>query len=304
MPLEISPLPYQGIQHPKNGKIAVIRDEDIDSIVKEINDQKIEAISLNCSSGWTREDVSFLSGLKSILTLAITTSRIKNLAALENMHSLEYLQLVCITSEKVDFTKLPQLKICYLYWWKEASSIFKCNWLKELYLDELKVKSVNELEGIKNLKLLEKLVICNSNIKSLSWLKSLKNLKELELINCRSLSDFSELSTLVNLKKLQIEGCSKLRDLTFLKFLPDLEWLDLSNNREITSISSLATANNLKILFMTGSTSIADGDLRYLADLPQLAILSFTGKKHYTHKLIKKWSWDDLNNPDTLLKLK
>jgi Leucine-rich repeat (LRR) protein len=302
--LEVHNLPYMGLKHPIGGRLAIIKDESFEDLIQTINSEGIEAISLNCARGWMREDVSFLSCLSTIKSLSIISSDVENIKAIENMESLEELELTATIEESIDFKSLKNLKTCYLHWWKDAANIFKCNWLKELYLDELKIKKTIEIEGIGSLVSLEKLVISNSNIKSLEWLSNLTQLKELELINCRSVSDFSEISSLINLKKLQIEGCSKLRDLNFLKALPDLEWLDLSSNGVLPSIATLAGSKKLKALFMTGSTSIEDGDLSFLVDLPKLAILSFTGKKHYTHKLIKKWSLDDLNNPDTLLKLK
>lgn len=302
--LEVRSLPYMGLKHPVGGRLAIIKDESFEDIIQTINSEDIEAITLNCARGWMREDVSFLSCLPRIKNLSVITSNVENITAIENMELLEELELTATIKDSINFRSLKNLKTCYLHWWNSAANIFECNWLKELHLDELKIKNVSEIEELSNLVSLEKLVISNSNIKSLSWLKSLKQLKELELINCRSLTDFSEISNLTNLNKLQIEGCNKLSELRFLKALPNLEWLDLSSNGGVPSIANLADSNKLKILFMTGSTSVEDGDLSFLVDLPKLAILSFTGKKHYTHKLIKKWSWDDLNNPDTLLKVK
>ena len=298
---EIQTIPYGEVQYPKEGRVALIRNEKSESILTALNKDKIEAISLNCSRGWLGEDVSFLSELKFVRCLSITTSEIKNLNAIENMESLEHVQLTSCPSEPVDFTKLTKLNTCYLYWWKGALSIFSCTWLNELYLDGAKLK---DFSGLGNLVNLEKLVIANSNIKSLDWLPNLTKLKELDLTNCKGLEDFSSISQLHNLNKLVIEGCKKLENIKFVKNLDYLEWLDLSANGNIASLSGLSGANNLKILFFTGSTIIEDGDLSYLENLPNLSVLNFTGKRSYSHKLIKKWSWDNLDKPSILLKAK
>ena len=91
-------------------------------------------------------------------------------------------------------------------------------------------------------------------------------------------------------------------DIDFLKKLKGLEFINLSSNGEIATLAPLSCLENLKALAFAGNTIIKDGDLSVLIELPKLSMLMFQGRRHYTHKLIKKWDWENFNTPDTLLK--
>jgi hypothetical protein len=96
-----------------------------------------------------------------------------------------------------------------------------------------------------------------------------------------------------------------LSSLEFVKPLTSLEVLIISDNKNIDSLEPVSLLKKLKALSFAGpSTNILDGDLSKLQELPMLAMLSFKARKHYTHKLVKKWSWENLNNPDILLEKK
>jgi len=41
-----------------------------------------------------------------------------------------------------------------------------------------------------------------------------------------------------------------------------------------------------------------------LEDLPELAMLMFGPRKHYSHRLVKTWSWSHFSTPDRLLEKK
>ena len=77
--------------------------------------------------------------------------------------------------------------------------------------------------------------------------------------------------------------------------------LCISNNGDIDSLLPLANLKQLKALAFSGNTKIVDGELSILTTLKSLAMLNFSPRKQYTHKLIKKWNWKNYNNPDTLL---
>lgn len=298
-PLDIQPIPFPGFTFPLGGRVAIVRDEPVEQIVNTINEQGVEAVTLNCALGWQREDVSFLAQLPGVKNLSIITSDISGLSALEQMASLEELNLTAQTKEIIDFTQLTKLRDFYLYWWPGAASIFHCHWVTSAYFDKLKL---NDYSPLGQLQQLEQLTIANSPIPFLDWLTHLPQLKELYLFNCRNLSDFTPISQLKQLRKIHIEGCNQLNDLTFISSIQTLEECNISGNGELLSVSPLITLKNLKVLFIERSSTITDGDLTPLTQLPKLAILSFRPKKHYSHKLVKKWKWADLEHPDVLLK--
>ncbi|MER2491538.1 leucine-rich repeat domain-containing protein [Catenovulum sediminis] len=297
---EIQRIPFRNIKVPENGTVAIIRDENPESIVETVNSEHIDAISINCSRGWTRQDCSFLSEIRNLKALDIMTGPLMGVNSIEAMPSLEDVHITAVTDEKINFGNLVNLKSCSLYWWPGASSIFNCFQLEELHLDEIRLDDYSVMSNLVNLK---RLGIYNSDIKSLEWIGKLSNLEELDLSNCRRLERFDELAELPKLKKLIINGCAKLNNIDFVSKLSELEWLNISDNRSIKSLSPLKNLFNLKIFFFTGSTIIEDGNLSALETLPKLSVLNFNGKKQYSHKLAIKWGWENLDNPNVLFNL-
>lgn len=51
-PLDIQPIPFPGFTFPIGGQVAVVRDEPVEQIVRTINEQGVEAVTLNCALGW------------------------------------------------------------------------------------------------------------------------------------------------------------------------------------------------------------------------------------------------------------
>ena len=273
--------------------------EEVTDYVRENN---VLAVYLNSAKGWDDDDLHFLSDLGGVEELNIITgAKVRNLKAIEKISSLEDLSLTCVSDETVDFLQLKNLKKCFITWWPGACSIFKCHQLIRLYLDEIKLKSYKKLG---NLKLLRALTIGNSNIEYIEWLTCLSELRELELLNCRKLCDFSPISKCKTITWLAIEGNKCIKDIEFLSNLRQLEVLDLSDDGEIRNLSPLKNLVNLKAFSFAGTTNIIDGDLTVLENLPKLSMLMFKGRRHYTHTLVKQWSWKNFDKPDVLLKRK
>lgn len=116
--------------------------------------------------------------------------------------------------------------------------------------------------------------------------------------------DFTPISQCEHLEWLAIEGNNNINNIEFIKRLDKIYYLSISNNKEIESIEVLKNLKGLKALAFTDNTIIKDGDLSCLIKLPNLSMLMFNPRRHYTHKLIKNWNWHNLDNPDVLLKKK
>ncbi|WP_392383831.1 leucine-rich repeat protein [Marinomonas primoryensis] len=269
-----------------------------DAILKFVRENGIQAIYFNSAKGWKDSDYSFLSKLDTVEELNIISSTATNLSAIEGMVSLVELSITTSTKDKVDFLKLPNLKKCYLYWWSGAESILDCVDLDTLYLDKLKVKDFSKLEKLSQLK---SLTVSNSKIDTVDWLSNYQELIEFELYNCKKLSEFDAIRNCLALNKLVINGSKSLENVNFVEALADLEVLVFSDCSEIDSIHVLSKLKNLKSFSFAGSTAIEDGDLSVLETLPKLSMLMFQARKHYTHKLIKKWDWNNFNHPSRLL---
>lgn len=269
-----------------------------EGIANFVRDNAIKAIYLNSAKGWNQSDYGFLSKMDTVEELNIISSTATNLFAIEGMMSLVELSITTTTKDKIDFRKLPNLKKCYLYWWSGAESILDCAGLESLYLDKFKVRDYSNLEKLSHLK---SLTISNSPIDSICWLNNYQDLIELEFYNCKKLKEFDPIRNCVSLKKLVIDSSKLLENIKFVEVLNNLEILIVSDCSEITSINVLAHTKSLKAFAFSGSTVIMDGNLSCLDTLPSLSMLMFQSRKHYSHKLIKNWDWDNFNCPSQLL---
>jgi len=140
------------------------------------------------------------------------------------------------------------------------------------------------------------------NMRSLEPPAALKKLEKLELIDCRNFEDLSAVESLPNLRWLAIDGSKKVRSLGPVGKLETLQVLDLSNVGRIPSLAFVASLKKLRALAFAGTnTSIEDGDLSILGSLPDLSMLMFAPRKHYSHRLLKPWDWSDFYQPGKLL---
>lgn len=290
--------PFQ-VQDDANRKGLLVGGAWVPEIVDFIQTNQIKALYLNYAKGWVGNDFSFLSHVKGIEELSITVSKAEGLDAIESMKSLVELKISGSTHDHVDFSKLTKLQRCFLSWWKGADSIFDCTALKTLYIDCYKAKNLDSLRGLKELR---KLTIGNSPIQDITGLYELSKLEELHLLNCRKLSSFDVIGSLGELKRLYINGSKRLEGLNFLAGLKHLEVLSVCDNGKMASLAPLVELKALKAVAFSGrDTLIEDGDLSVFESLPKLSMLMFQGRRHYSHKLVKKWNWDNFNQPDTLL---
>jgi len=266
---------------------------------KTLLKKKITALYLNVAQGWQGTDLSFLKDLDMIEELQIIAPQTENLAAIENMKALQQLSITTNTRETIDFNKLEKLRSCYLYWWNNTKSVFECRNLESVYFDKLKLKDYSIITHLSKLK---SLTIANCPITATDWIHELAQLNQLSLYNCKKIPTFNPISQLKNLNRLEISGYRNLGSIDFLRNLTELEILLLTDVGEITNLSPFESLTQLKAFCFAGAkTRVSDGNLSVLETLPRLAMLMFRPWKHYTHKLIKKWNWKNLNTPDRLL---
>ena len=129
---------------------------------------------------------------------------------------------------------------------------------------------------------LKRLEARNREIKDLTGLEHAHNLEELDLsgeyvegegtVNSNTISDFSPIAGLTNLKWLYLSNCS-ISDVSFLEGLTQLIYLSLTSN-PISDVSPLAGLTQLKWLYLF-NTSVSD--ISALSELTQLSSLGISG---------------------------
>ena len=173
-------------------------------------------------------------------------------------------------------TKLTHLEIndSFLY---NASDIADLINLEELSMSHLR-SNFNSLSFLTSFTQLKSLNISSNNsIGDLTALSQLTALEELN-ITYTGASDYSPLSTLVNLKKLFMVNSLynnelDVADLTNLTALTDL---DISGFKTIKNLDSLSIFTQLKALYIAQIDTAA---INFLTDLTQLNILDVSGNR-------------------------
>ena len=298
-PSSVNPLePYQRKKIPG----VMVEGDWTDDLARFYADNRIEALYLNVSRGWAGQDYSFLADLHWLRSLNIIAEKCNDLSAISSLSSLEELSLGCPAKKSVNFSLLTRLERCFLEWCNGASSIFDCTGLRSLYIHKLPAKYSG---GLANLGDLRELTVYSRSISSLGALSGLDKLKKLELLGVRMLESLSGIENLTSLRSLTLNGCSLLSDLAPLAGLESVEHLVISDWKNIDTLKPVQDLKNLRAFAFTGErTKVLDGDLSPLENLPQLSMLAFASRRHYTHKLIKPWNWGNFYKPDVLLERK
>lgn len=258
-----------------------------------------EALYLNAAKGWRCGDYCFLGTLPGLQLLSIVATPLNAPLPVGEVADLRSLQLDGPLPEPVDLAALPALRTCRLTWSAAARSVLDCRSLERLSLAGLKSKRFDRLSELGRLTALR---LRGSNLVSLQDLTGLDRLVHLDLTICRSLAGLAGIEALSGLRSLTVQEGHKVRDLTPLAALDKLEVLNLTDCGELESLAPLAGLRNLKALAFAGAkTTLRDGDLRPLLELPKLSMVMFGARRHYSHKIVKRWSWDNFEQPDRLL---
>lgn len=276
---------------------AMVRGKWRNEYANALRNRGVTALYLNVSYGWEQTSYDFLEELPFLEELSIIAGKSTNLTSISTLARLQKLSLTLSTKERVNFDKLHCLTDAYIYFWHGAKSILKCSTLQNLHLDEAQSLEPGFLDSLSGL---DRLVVSNSNLADVSEIIGLKKLKNLELVNCKKVVDFDPLRSL-DLSWLSVKGCSQVKSLCFAKDMKSLGYINFSDVGNVSSLEPLREDLGLQAIAFAGSTNILDGDLSVLVDLPKLAMVMFALRSHYTHKLVKRWNWDNFDHPDTLL---
>lgn len=271
------------------------------ALAARMSSSDIRGLYLNHARGWKSNGYAFLQDLPWLRLLDIIDVPIDDLTPISELTALTHLSLQAQIKGLVDFAALKQLRECHFTWWSGVEGIFECSSLERLDIRGVKEADLTGLSKLQDLRTLT----LQANLRSVEALAGLEKLQKLELIDCRNLEDLSALGHLPNLRWLAIDGSKKIRDLGPLGELETLQVLDLSNIGTIPSLAPLVKLRKLRALAFAGTnTSIDDGDLSVLESMPDLSMLMFAPRKHYSHRLIKQWNWNDFYRPSRLLEPK
>ena len=203
------------------------------------------------------------------------------LKRLEALNNLEYLGLQCEFTKAPDFSKFNKLKICKLQWRPKAKTVFACDSLSLLNIVNYPsedLKDIQKMSGLRRLQLTSRKLV------SLSGIESLSSLSILDLSECSKLECLSGVDMCQQVEVVEIESCKKVYDVALLGELKNLKDIVLTDCGKVKSLKPLAKCQLLESITFVGDTSVEDGELTSLLNIPTLKKMWFVDKRHYSHK--------------------
>ncbi|MFC4323293.1 leucine-rich repeat domain-containing protein [Litchfieldia salsa] len=254
-----------------------------DESLKDIMLKKeIKNLRLSRFTGWADKDVSFLKTLPFLKGVEVYADDIKDLSAMYDLKSLEYIGLDCNLSFDLDMINFKKLKTLQVKWNKHFKNMFNVSSIESLNI----IKYPNEdLVALSNYSNLKKLQLTSTKLKTLKGIDNLINLKAVDLFKCNQLESLESIDHLESLEEFEAENCKKLNNLYQLSNLTNLKTLLIEDCGKIQSIKPLKYCLNLIKVWLGGDTTIIDGNLEVIINLPKLKEFWFVNKKHYNIKV-------------------
>jgi Leucine-rich repeat (LRR) protein len=264
-------------------KMLIVARSWAQEITDYIIENKIDTLRLSYTRGWKDENLDFLTELKHLKQLNITSPYVVDIQGLSGLSELEYLYLATGNNkDKLDFSVFKKLKDCYFEWLKGSESIFDCLSLEYLCIYGYNGKSFEEISKLINLKRLS--IIHNRTLKDLHGIERLIQLENLRLRGMTKLEFVEEISQLKSLRSLWLCTCKKIQNIDFVAELTNLIELRLTNLGEIASLEPILQCKKLEYIDFIDGTTIIDGDLSILERMSSLKKIYFINRRHYSHK--------------------
>jgi hypothetical protein len=264
----------------ENGTRAEIRGPWQEWMLGPLADSNVVELELNQAKGWMGEDLKFLAVVPELRRLYVTDFRIKSVQSVMSLRHLAELKLMTYDKTQLDFSCFPELRRCILEWRPGSDSIFSCESLFSLYINNYKNKDVNKFTKLKKLQVL---AIMNSSICDVEGLSALLELSSLRLANIPKLKTIEPVSSLRELISLDINTCKNIRSIAPIRYLSKLRDLIISNCGDIDSLKPIEYLDKLEMVVFPESTNILDGDLSMLTKKSRLKRSAFKNRKHYSH---------------------
>ena len=240
-----------------------------------MNIQELVLLKLK-NFGWQSLDfLATVPWLKSFKLLDFLTDNIEGIYFLPELRSI---YMGDYSKRPIDFSRFPSLKECYMEFCKGRNSVTTCSDLEYLSLQHYSYKDLARLSPLKKLSTLG---IAQGSLSDISAIGAMSNLRDIGLVLLRNLTDLSPLCQLDKIQNLDLTGCKKFGKLDALSGLPTLRTLNISNCADIESLSPLLACKDLEILELSQDTTIRDGDLTVLLQMPTLKYVDFENRRHY-----------------------
>lgn len=263
------------------GRVLILKTAWSDSMKSVIEDEAIDVLRLSQSAGWSDEDISFVSGLKTLRGVEVYSWKVKDVTPLESLRNLELIGLQCEFNKAPDFSTFKKLQICKLLWRPTAAGIFSCISLRLLNIQNYPSEDFRAIEGLVNLRELE---ITSRRLVSLHGIEGLRQLLRLDLADCPKLESLAGLESCGDLAEIRIENCKRFYSIDMLGELKLVKKIYLIDCGKIKTLQPISGCKQLQSILLIGSTIVVDGDMTPLLLIPTLKDVAFVDRRHYSHK--------------------
>lgn len=263
----------------------IIDSEKIEQSMDCYYKNKLEGVAVTNYHGYNLKDVDFLSRYTDIKKLSVSETIID----INGIYSLTDLEVLMISGKKrkIDFQFFPNIRQLIVDWSDRIVNLEKCKLLERLAIYSGYNPKSKDLKDISNIFWLKKLEINNSTITSFAGSERFDSLVELEFNYCTNLQDICGFEkSRKKLKSLLFNHCKSIKNHECVAVFNELNILAFNNSGAIKSLNFTENMSSLNSFRFMG-TDVLDGDITPCIGL---GYVSFTNKKHFTHKM------EQLNN--------
>lgn len=268
---------YQNLDGTKS---IIVDSEKIEQCMDCYYKNNLDGVSVTNSHGYNLKDVDFLSRYADITKLSIS----ETILDITGMYSLNNLERLIISGKKrkIDFKFFPYLNKLTLDWSDNLVNLDQCKSLESLAIYSGYNPKTKDLKDVSHIHWLKKLEINNSLITSFEGSEKFNNLVELEFNYCTKLEDIDGFEkSKKKLKTLLFNHCKSIKNHECVSKFDNLNILAFNNSGAIKSLNFIKEMSSLNSFRFVG-TDVLDGDITPCIGLNYV---SFTNKKHFTHKM-------------------
>ena len=189
------------------GEVLILKGEWNNDVASYMQANDIFALRLTDSFGFKGHDLSFLSELKFLRSLELYCWDAKGIKIIESLTQLEVLGLQYKSAQKIDLSNFSKLREVFVNWSKGLSSLFSVSSLEKLNVQNY---PNSDLESISSMVGLKKLYLTSRKLESLNGIEHLKNLEVLDLYNCPFLTSLAGTEACPLLNNIEIEACNRV----------------------------------------------------------------------------------------------
>ena len=239
-----------------------------------------DGLVLNYARGYRERDLEFLAGLpvRRLNVLARTVTDLSPIYSLAD--GLVSLRVQSDPRAVIELERLPQLQTLSATWVQVQGSFRFAQRLERLFLLSY---TETDLVPLTTVPTLVSVVMKDyPRVTSLDGVEELPRLAELGVHLAKGLGDITALKRASSvLEILQLPSCRMVTDIAPVAACTAVRFFELSEGGDLPTVAPLSGLEHLERLYLYGSTTVVDGNLNAIAELPCLRDFRMQSRRSY-----------------------